>query len=278
MINNMEYGIGYYNSSFDEQKINAMFDKINASDNYLYNILQAKKYILRDFLFNGIVNKLLFQNKLFPAFIANAFSTGGHLSGRIIIPLGIMFPPIYFQRAPNYINYGGIGSVIAHELSHNFDDLEEERPQDKENNKTISWPKEFLEEYTRRKLCLINQYSKFIIEGNVTIDGNFSIRDNFADNSGLIQAYWAYDNYLKKYGNEPKLPGLDFTNRQMFFIGFAQNECEIFQSLKVYEGDPHSPGKYRLLAPLMNFPEFSKIFNCPLNSYMNPVEKCTLWD
>lgn len=278
MINNMKYGIGYSNISLDENKINAIFDKINVTDSYLHNILQAKKYLFTDFLFNETVHEILFGEEHFSAFTVNAYFRGRILAGKIILPLGIMLPPFYSHGAPNYLNYGGIGRIIGHEISHNFDDLDANQTLEEENNETISWPKEFLEEYTRRKLCLINQYSKFILEGNVTLDGNSSIRDNLADNSGITQAYWAYDKYLKKYGNEPKLPGLDYTNKQMFFIAYAQTKCERMESMKeFYEHSSHSPGRYRVLIPLMNFPEFSKIFNCPLNSYMNPEDKCKLW-
>ncbi|XP_067122783.1 endothelin-converting enzyme 1-like isoform X1 [Centruroides vittatus] len=280
MIANMKYGIGYHNSSLDIKELEMTFDKINIGDNYLENILNTKIYQFSDFLFNGIINQNFNKEETFNPFVVNAFYFGKRLKGRFILPLGIMLPPFYSHDAPNYLNYGGIGRIIGHELSHKFDDLEinETEEEENENNETIIWPKEFLEEYTKRKLCLINQYSKFILEGNVTVDGNSSIRDNIADNSGVIQAYWAYDNYLKEHGKEPNLPGLDFSNRQMFFIGYAQTKCEKLESMKEsYEHSSHSPGRYRLLVPLMNFPEFSKVFNCPLNSYMNPEEKCKLW-
>lgn len=268
MISDLRYGIGYHNSSLDEEKVNTIFDKINVTDNYLYNILQAKKYLFWDFLFDGIVNQFSFRrNDHFDPLVSNVYQ---YPSGeKIIMPTGVMFPPYYSHGGPNYLNFGGIGTIIAHEISHKFDNFDEDGRWNKYNG-TISWSKQFIEKYSRRKLCLMRQYSKF--------NGNTHTNHKFAENSGIVQAYWAYDAYLKKYGNEPKLPGLEFSNRQMFFIGYAQKECRISGFVKNYEAKNHTPVSYNVLIPLMNFPEFSKAFNCPLNSYMNPKEKCKIWD
>ncbi|XP_067139416.1 neprilysin-like [Centruroides vittatus] len=200
-----------------------------------------------------------------------------------------MYPPFYAYGLPQYLNFGGMAVTIGHEYSHAFDHLDTsiDKPPNEIQNSTeildeilgkIRFPEEFMEVYKKKKNCLRFQYSEFPLEGNETISGNRKIGENIADNSGLTVAFRAYEKYLKRHGEEPHLPGFDFTNKQMFFIGYAQLWCEAIESMKeTFEYDSHSPGKYRVLVPLMNSPDFAEVFNCPLKSYMNPEKKCRLW-
>ncbi|XP_067139371.1 neprilysin-2-like isoform X1 [Centruroides vittatus] len=285
-LRNIRQNIGYKNGSVNVEFLNKMFDNINITDNYIQNFLAMSKQIISNELLNRSVFLYLKKEISLIPMMADAMSTGS----AIVIPLAMLHPPFYAYGLPHYLNFGGIGSVIAHEYSHAFTHLDfkkgyksaEEMKNSTEVNDEvedkINFSEKFLEEYKKRKNCLQFQYSEFPLEGNLTIDGNRTIGDNMADNSEVTVAFRAYEKYLKRHGEEPRLPGLDFTNKQMFFIGYAQPYCEAVESMKkTYEHDEHSPGKYRVLVPLMNLPEFSTVFNCPLKSYMNPEHKCRLW-
>nr|AMO02505.1 endothelin-converting protein 5 [Tityus serrulatus] len=287
-LENMKYQVGYENGSINEEFLDRIVANINITDNYIENLFSVQRQVSSDNMFDPSI--ILFfreEIKMNPMEVGASF--GMDPAGGIIeLPLGLMYPPFYSFGLPKYLNFGGVAVVIGHEYSHGFDhlDYEHERSKKMENSTDeydkklpkIIFPEEFLEEYKKKKNCLRFQYSEFPLEGNLTIDGNQTIADNIADNSGLKVAFRVYEKYLKHHGEEPYLPGLDFTNKQMFFIGYAQLWCEVIESMKnTFEDDGHSPGKYRVLVPLMNLPEFSEVFNCPLKSYMNPVHKCKLW-
>ncbi|XP_067139379.1 endothelin-converting enzyme 1-like [Centruroides vittatus] len=280
-VRNIKFRIGYANSSFVIPKLIEIFSNINVTDNYVQNILEVDKYIYIDTFFEETLSQLWSHLGRFQVFKVNAYySEQQSFKGRLTIPLGIMQPPYYVHGAPQYLNYAGIGNIIAHEISHGFDSLDrlQKKASVEENKQEIEWSEQFLQEFEKRTKCFINQYSQFILEGNITLNGNKTIKDDLSDNSAVVQSFRAYEKYLQQHGEEPKLPGLNFTNKQMFFIGFAQKNCEKLEFARTfYEKDYHSPSRYRTLIPLMNFPEFSKVFECPKNSNMNPEKKCIMW-
>lgn len=268
-LENISYHIGYTNISVDDEFLNQILENIIITDNYMQNMLAVRKQTVIDDIYNQDLLSYFYRELHFPPFSLTASYSDGEQEGNLVISLAFLHSPFYGYGLPNYINYGGIATLIGHEFSHGFHQLEEQE----------NMSEEFLEEYKQRKDCLVNQYFKFPLEGNLTINGNRTIGDNFADNSGLTIALRAYEKYLKHNGEEPHLPGLDFTNKQMFFINYAQLWCEMIESMKeFFEKDVHSPGKYRVIVPLMNSPEFSKAFDCPVNSYMNPEHKCRIWE
>ncbi|XP_023216056.1 endothelin-converting enzyme 1-like [Centruroides sculpturatus] len=280
-VKNMGYEIGYDDVLLNETFLNKLFDLINVTDIYIQNTFEAKKFMFIDSFFMGNLSKALEDEGIIYPYVANAFFMHSGEDEYIVIPLGILQPPFYAHKAPNYLNYGAIGSVIGHEIFHGFDRLDVKSDDDDDDYESpikIDWPENFLDEYRRRKECFIKQYSEYPIAENVTLDGNSTVSENIADNCGLFHSFWAYERYLKKHGEEPKLPGLDFTNRQMFFIRATQMECEkVYNMKEEFSSTSHSPGIYRSLGPLRNFPDFSKAFKCPKNSFMNPENKCTLF-
>ena len=104
--------------------------------------------------------------------------------------------------------------------------------------------------------------------------------ENIADNGGLKEAYFAYQNWVKHNGPEPGLPGLNYSPLQLFWITAANVYCAKYRPeyLKdLITTDPHSPVEFRIRGPFSNRPEFAKDFNCPLGSTMNPDKKCSVW-
>ncbi|KAK2552754.1 Endothelin-converting enzyme 1 [Acropora cervicornis] len=169
--------------------------------------------------------------------------------------------------------YGGVGAIMGHELTHGFD--VDGRRFDAKGDERDWWSKETLAAFKRKTECLKRQYSNFTIDGE-TVDGEHTLSENIADNGGIKQAFRAYKNWVSKNGEEQRLPGMNFTNEQIFFISFARNWCEVFssQGQDIIMTSEHSPGPWRAKGPVMNFPEFAKAFNCRLGSPMNPVAKC----
>ncbi|XP_023214342.1 endothelin-converting enzyme 1-like [Centruroides sculpturatus] len=279
-LNNIHYTIGYSNGYMNMEFLKKIFDNINITDNYVQNILSLNRQWLYDMAFNSPLIVEYYETTVFDPFglppIFIDFETGGQIS----LPLGWMFSPYYVFGVPQYLNYGGIFTVLSHEFSHGFQDsISLMRTFGNLQNKTKISKKflQFIFEFDRRKNCLINQYSKFPIEGNLTVNGSNTFNDNFADNSGILVAFRAYDKYIKENGEEPKLPGLNYTNKQMFFIRYAEMWCETNDVQVKRIPIKHSPSIYRVVGPLMNLPEFSETFNCAPTSYMNPEKKCNVW-
>lgn len=104
--------------------------------------------------------------------------------------------------------------------------------------------------------------------------------ENFADNGGMISAYWAYRDLSEKIGPEPELPGFSYNNRQMFWISLANSWCRKYRLKTLQnrmEKDTHCPAEFRIIGSLSNIPEFAEDFNCPKGSPMNPLKKCIFW-
>lgn len=191
---------------------------------------------------------------------------------------------------PNYMNYGGIGYVIGHEITHGFDD--QGRFYDKAGNVRAWWRPETSGKYAERARCMLRQYGGFTAAGGVRVNGLHTIGENIADNGGVMLAYRAYRRWSESEGGggggggggsspEPRLPGLyEYTPRQMFWIGAANIWCSVYrpEALRhcVLTGH-HSPGRYRVIGSFQNQQDFAADFRCPAGSYMNPVEKCKVW-
>lgn len=117
------------------------------------------------------------------------------------------------------VNYGSIGSVMGHELTHGFD--ESGREYDKNGMMHEWWNSQTIENFKNATQCMIEQYSKFDVNGEM-LNGRQTLAENTADNGGLSAAYRAYEGWIKAYGEERRLPLLNLTNRQIFFLSFAQ--------------------------------------------------------
>ncbi|XP_048470863.1 endothelin-converting enzyme 1-like [Rhincodon typus] len=153
------------------------------------------------------------------------------------------------------------------------------REYDKDGNLRSWWKNSSVEAFKHQTECMIEQYNNFTISGE-QVNGKQTLGENIADNGGLKAAYHAYENWVKKNGEELTLPTVGLSNRQLFFLGFAQVWCSVRTPESAHEGlvtDPHSPSMYRVIGTVANSVEFAKHFNCPVGSPMNPVRKCEVW-
>ncbi|XP_032081412.1 endothelin-converting enzyme 2 isoform X1 [Thamnophis elegans] len=195
----------------------------------------------------------------------------------IVFPAGILQAPFYAHNHPKALNFGGIGVVMGHELTHAFDD--QGREYDREGNLRPWWQNSSLEAFKNRTECMEEQYSKYLVNGE-HVNGKQTLGENIADHGGLKAAYNAYKAWLKKNGEEKHLPSVDLTSHQLFFLGFAQVWCSVRTPESSHEGlmtDPHSPDKFRVIGTLSNSRDFLEHFECPIGSFMNPGKYCEVW-
>ncbi|XP_047023200.1 neprilysin-4-like isoform X2 [Helicoverpa zea] len=200
----------------------------------------------------------------------------------VTFPAGILQPPFY-GNGIEAINYGSIGAIMGHEVTHGFDD--QGRRYDEEGNLKQWWSAATLEHYHSKVQCIISQYGQYHMDAlpGYAVHGFNTQGENIADNGGLRAALRAYQLHAKRTPGDKKvtLPGLpDYTPDQLFFLGFAQIWCgnSTVGALKskMVEG-VHSPNKIRVIGTLSNSAEFAKAWSCPLGSPMNPPHKCVLW-
>ncbi|XP_052465569.1 endothelin-converting enzyme 1 isoform X1 [Carassius gibelio] len=195
----------------------------------------------------------------------------------MVLPAGILQAPFYNHAWPKAMNFGGIGVVMGHELTHAFDD--QGREYDKDGNLRLWWQNSSVEAFKHQTLCMVEQYSNYSINKEA-LNGKRTLGENIADNGGLRAAYKAYINWIEKNGEEATLPALGMTNHQLFFVGFAQVWCSVRTPESSHEGvitDPHSPSRFRVIGTISNSHEFSAHFGCKADSPMNPKRKCELW-
>jgi putative endopeptidase len=193
----------------------------------------------------------------------------------INFPAGILQPPFFSDATDDAVNYGAIGVVIGHELTHGFDD--QGRKFDGDGNLTDWWGPKDGPEFERRAQCLVDEYSSFSPVEGTNLKGKLVLGENTADNGGLKLAYMA----LMRDAKEDAAKKTDgFTPAQRLFIGFAQVWCENVTDQRARElalTDPHSPGKFRVIGTIRNSPQFREAFNCKTGDAMAPANSCSVW-
>ncbi|KAF3690008.1 Membrane metallo-endopeptidase-like 1 [Channa argus] len=206
------------------------------------------------------------------AAVVNAFYSPNR--NQIVFPAGILQPPFFSKHQHQALNFGGIGMVIGHEITHGFDD--NGRNFDKDGNMLNWWSNYSAEHFKEQSQCMVQQYGNFNwkLAGGQNVSGISTLGENIADNGG------AYLKWVEIQGEEQCLPGLDMDHKQLFFLNFAQVWCGAYrpeyasQSIKT---DSHSPLEYRVLGSLQNFEAFSEAFQCQKGTPMNPELKCRVW-
>ena len=193
----------------------------------------------------------------------------------INFPAGILQPPFFDRGLDDAINYGAIGSVIGHELTHGFDD--EGRKFDAKGNMRDWWTPRDASEFEGRAECFVKQYGEFTVAGDVHLNGKLTLGENTADNGGVRLALMALVETLA--GRHAQTVD-GFTAEQRLFLGFAQIWCENVTEEAQRMGaavDPHSPGRYRVNGVLRNMPEFQKAFGCKAGQPMVSPQACRVW-
>jgi endothelin-converting enzyme/putative endopeptidase len=194
----------------------------------------------------------------------------------INFPAGILQPPFYNPKAEDGVNYGAIGVVVGHELTHGFDD--QGRRFDGAGNLRDWWTPEDAANFTQRADCIAKEYGGFSPVDGVKLNGQLTLGENAADNGGLHLAYAALMNDLATHTLPKTQDG--FTQQQLFFIGYAQIWCQNTtdaESRRRAIIDPHSPGEFRVNGVLQNSPEFQSAFACKAGDAMVSADACRVW-
>ncbi|ADV47707.1 Endothelin-converting enzyme 1 [Cellulophaga algicola DSM 14237] len=200
------------------------------------------------------------------------------LNNEIVFPAAILQPPFYDYLADDAVNYGGIGAVIGHEISHAFDDSGARF--DANGNLSNWWTDEDLAKFTDRSGALADQYDQIEVLDSVHINGKFTLGENIGDLGGVLGAYDGLQQYFKENGKPDPIDG--FTAEQRFFMSWAtvwrtlSREDALRTQIKT---DPHSPGKYRATQPLQNIDAFYEAFSIkPGDSmYLAPENRVRIW-
>ncbi|NWH73284.1 MMEL1 protein, partial [Piaya cayana] len=268
-----DYILEDQNEKLDQEYANLNFSEHSYFENILENLRAGAQKSLRKL--RERVDQDLW---IIGAAVVNAFYSPNR--NQIVFPAGILQPPFFSEHQPQALNFGGIGMVIGHEITHGFDD--NGRNFDKDGNMFDWWSNFSATHFKEQSRCMVYQYGNYTWElaGGQNVSGISTLGENIADNGGVRQAYKAYLKWLEREGTEPKLPGLNLSHKQLFFLNFAQVWCGSYrpeyasQSIKT---DVHSPLKYRVMGSLQNFEAFSEVFHCKRGTAMHPAGKCRVW-
>ena len=193
----------------------------------------------------------------------------------ITFPAGILQPPFYDNEADDAMNFGGIGAVIGHELTHGFDDQGSQF--DAKGNLSDWWTAEDKKEFNSRTQCVADQYSGYSAVDDVKLNGKLTLGENTADNGGLRIAYMAL---LATFAGKEPAPTDGLTANQRFFLGWANVWCQNRTdavSRMLANVDPHSPPKWRVNGTVSNMPEFREAYHCKADAPMVRENACHVW-
>jgi putative endopeptidase len=195
----------------------------------------------------------------------------------INFPAGILQPPFYDFKADDALNFGGMGAVIGHELTHGFDD--QGALFDSQGNLHDWWTPADQKAFKERTQCIVDEYDQFVAVDDVHVRGKLTLGENTADNGGLRIANMALMKSLADAAKQPeKIDG--FTPEQRLFIGWGQIWCQnqTDQTARLLAlNNEHSPGKYRANGVVQNMPEFQKAWGCKAGQPMVRANACHVW-
>lgn len=244
---------------------------------YLGNILASNRFDMEYML--GKANEKVDKSEwgMTPATV-NAYYNP--TNNEIVFPAAIMQPPFFNADADDAVNYGAMGAVIGHELTHGFDD--EGSHFDGEGNLVEWWQETDRKQFNERTAKLVNQFNNFVAVDSLklTVNGELTLGENIADLGGLTIAYYAFKRSLKNKKDVKKIDG--FTPEQRFFISWAQgwrNNMRTGALINMVKTNPHAPAKFRVIGPLSNMKEFYEAFGVKESDkmYRKPEERVEIW-
>lgn len=249
--------------------------EVNAENSYFENMTAVNKWALEKNLadLGEPVDKTKWG--MSPQTVNAYFNP---LANEIVFPAAILQPPFYNYTADEAVNYGGIGAVIGHEISHAFDDSGARF--DADGNLRNWWTEEDLKAFTERGDALATQYDKLEVLDSVFVNGKFTLGENIGDLGGVLGAYDGLQKFFAENGRPDNIDG--FTPEQRFFMSWAT----VWRTLTRDEAlrnqiktDPHSPGKIRAVQPLLNVDAFYKAFDINEGDamYLAPEKRVRIW-
>lgn len=271
-----------------KEKLHAVADKIGYPEHWRD---YSKLNVVRDDAYGNIVRAIEFENRRQLAKIGKPVDRGewgispatvdayyNASMNDINFPAGILQAPFYDRNSPDAVNYGHVGGVVGHELTHGFDD--EGRQFDANGNLSDWWTPEDGKKFEEKADCEVNEYGSFIVVDDVKVNGRLTLGENTADNGGLRLALMALLADAKRKNIDLTKKEDGYTPIQQFFLAHGQNWCGASrpESIRLQaQTDPHSYRKYRVNGVVQNMPEFGKAFGCKAGQPMMPVNACRVW-
>lgn len=248
--------------------------EVKPSD-YFGNILRATEYERKREM-KKLVRKSIDRDEwfMYPQTVNAYFHP---TMNEIVFPAAILQPPFFEFNADDAFNYGGIGAVIGHEITHGFDD--QGAKFDARGNLKNWWTPSDRRRFEQKGRMLVKQYNSFVVADGVRVNGKLTLGENIADLGGLVIAYDAYQRHLKKTSRKTVA---GFTPEQRFFLGFAQAERELNRREAIKTRtltDPHAPPEFRINGPLANFTPFYEAYDVKKGDglYREPKERTHIW-
>jgi len=251
----------------------------------------SKVEISRDSYWSDVVAGLKFDSQDFRSTIGKPVDRGrwgltpptsdayyNPLLNEIVFPAGILQPPAFNVKAVDAVNYGAIGVVIGHEISHGFDDQGSQY--DSTGRLENWWTPDDLKRFQTRTQCVVDQFENYFIEPGIHHQGKLVLGESIGDLAGAKIAFFAFQ---KSLAGKPPAPVIDgFTPEQQFFIAWGQfrgDEIRPEMQRLMVQSDPHPIAKYRVIGPVSNLKEFQKAFSCKADAAMvrPPEKRCEVW-
>ena len=244
-------------------------------DSYWNNLVEARRFSVRDD--QQMIGKPVDRGRWgMTTPTSNAYYNP--FLNEIVFPAGILLPPMFDVNATDAANYGGIGPVIGHEISHGFDD--EGAQFDATGELKSWWTPEDYKKFQSRGQCVVDQFSSYTVEGGLHENGKLVLGESIGDLGGVKLAYLAFQ---KSMEGKPRPANKDgFTPEQQFFISWGQARGDAIRpetQRQFVLTNPHPVSKYRVIGPLCNLPEFEKAFACKAGDAMvrPAAERCAIW-
>jgi endothelin-converting enzyme/putative endopeptidase len=261
--------VGYPNKWKDYSSL-----KLRA-DSYWNNVVEGRKFAVRDDA--ALIGKPVDRGRwgMTPP-TSNAYYNAQ--LNEIVFPAGILLPPMFDVTAVDAVNYGGIGPVIGHEISHGFDD--QGAQYDFDGSLHNWWKEADYKEFQTRGQCVVDQFNNYEVEGGLKTNGKLVLGESIGDLAGVKLAYYAYMKSLEGKQRPADIDG--FTPEQQFFISWGQSRGDAIRpemQRQMVLTDEHPIGKWRVNGPLSNLSEFQKAFHCKAGDAMvrPPAKKCEIW-
>ena len=250
------------------------YDKLEIGSSHFANVVAAFAWE-HGYEMKKVGQKVDEKEWPWPSSIVNA--SYNPLQNFMMFPAGILQPPFFHREYPKAMNFGAMGMVMGHELTHGFDDSG--RKFDGDGVMHEWWAPEVAAKFETQAQCVVKTYSALEVQPGVNLKGELTLGENIADFGGLKQAFLAYKAWVAEAGAEPQLiEGL--TNEQLFFVATAQAWCTV-SSPQIDEllaaVDPHSPPKFRVNVPTSHLPEFWAAFSCGEETPMHAEQVCSVW-
>ncbi|KAG1665463.1 Endothelin-converting enzyme [Nymphon striatum] len=278
-MDSMKFSIGYPDIIKNDEELDRIYSSIDIKpNNIIYNLFQLRTFIPEEHLSDGSRYVMIFFKTLLTMLSPITLNAYYHRErNEVIFPAGMMQPPFYNPWSPKSLNYGGIGVIIGHEITHLLDvEVLEETDSEK------VFTKKSLLNFLKRSKCVYDHYETITIDLPEQQKQQKRIKarqENIADMSGVKLAFEALKKWEKENHAEMLLPGLSLNHNQLFFLNYAQVWCEVkkkkLNGLK--KANTHSPKHMRVIGPLSNSEDFAKVYSCSERSNMNPKNKCTVW-